>query len=81
MKTVHDLVREGLTAMGADGLVAAGVCGCGLDDLAPCGDGPFPDCAAAKRHILVPNDPLFFTQFPELVPGDAVYLPLEIDHA
>jgi len=27
-------------------------CGCGLDDIAPCGDGPYPQCKPAKARTL-----------------------------
>lgn len=41
MKTVRQLLIDGLKAMGADGLYSLTgcdeTCGCGLDDLIPCG--------------------------------------------
>ena len=44
---VPDLIRDGLEAQGATGLVNTEMpCGCGLDDLMPCGE-PCPDCEAA----------------------------------
>lgn len=46
-----------LSEHGHDGLYALeGPCGCGLDDFAPCGDGPFPECVPAKLH----EDGLFY---------------------
>lgn len=30
--------------------------GCGLDDFAPCGDGPYPHCKAAISRTLVEGE-------------------------
>ena len=50
--TVETIVRDKLKELGADGLcLPDGECGCGLDDLAPCGDG-FPEsCRPAWKKI------------------------------
>lgn len=47
---VTDLLRDALTRIGADGLCGDD-CGCGLDDLAPCGCIG-PDCLAARCEVL-----------------------------
>lgn len=42
---------------GADGLCEPETeCGCGLDDLAPCGDGPHPKCKAALKRRLMDGE-------------------------
>lgn len=41
---------------GFDGLYSAEPCGCGLDDFAPCGEGPFPGCVPARLK----DDGLFY---------------------
>ena len=42
-----DIIKKYLEDNGFDGLTTE-VCGCGLDDFAPCGDGPLPICRPAK---------------------------------
>ena len=50
---VHDMTRTWLIANHFDGLAnAEWECGCGLDDFAPCGEGPFPECQSARAHHL-----------------------------
>ncbi|MCK9628997.1 MAG: hypothetical protein M0R37_10450 [Bacteroidales bacterium] len=45
--SVRDIIEAGLVAQGATGLVnTEEPCGCGLDDLMPCGEA-CPDCEAA----------------------------------
>lgn len=58
---VQDILRSVLQQIGADGLCADD-CGCGLDDLVPCGADPC-DCVAARYvanddgvEIYVPMD-------------------------
>jgi len=47
-KEVEEIIEEWLTANGYDGLCGDN-CGCGIDDLAPC--GAFPgDCEPAFVH-------------------------------
>lgn len=43
----RQIIQQYLRANGFDGLAADG-CGCGIDDLAPCG-GDITDCKPAKR--------------------------------
>lgn len=67
----------------ADGLVVDephADCGCSLDDFAPCGDGPYPECVAA-RSLTVPADrrlvycgQVYYCG--DFEPGDAVFVPL-----
>ena len=46
MPSAQSLLQKALSDMGADGLACDG-CGCGSDDLAPCGEYPL-SCRAAK---------------------------------
>jgi len=46
MKNVKEIVNEWLIDEGFDGL-CNDECGCSINDLAPCYDGPFYDCIAA----------------------------------
>ena len=48
MKTALDLIKDGLRAMGADGL-CSGDCGCGFDDLIAC-ESDFSNCVPAKKR-------------------------------
>jgi hypothetical protein len=59
---VKTIVREYLIKHGHDGLCNED-CGCGLDDFAPCGEGPYPDCHAARRLVM-----------PESLDGDSVFI-------
>lgn len=40
MKTLLELIKEGLKINGFDGLYADGCCACDLNDFAPCMEGP-----------------------------------------
>jgi hypothetical protein len=53
---VNEMVRLFLKERGYDGLCAV-ICGCGLDDLFPCGYCCENDCVAAYRYAFV-QDPL-----------------------
>ena len=46
MPSAQTLLQKALSDMGADGLACVD-CGCGIDDLAPCGEYSL-DCQAAK---------------------------------
>lgn len=47
------IVLDWLKSNGADGLCEPETeCGCDINDLAVCGDGPYPQCQPAKRRIL-----------------------------
>jgi len=35
-------------------------CSCGIEDFAPCGEGPYPECQPARRGL----------------PGELVYVPI-----
>lgn len=51
------MVLDWLREHGADGLCEPETeCGCGLDDFAPCGDGPYPHCKAAISRTLVEGE-------------------------
>ena len=52
MLTVKEIIEEYLKANRYDGLyleIGEENCGCGLDDLWPCEDGPNPNCEAAYK--------------------------------
>jgi hypothetical protein len=54
----HD--PEWLKARGYDGLYngdfGTEACGCAVDDFAPCGEGPYPECVTAELR----DDGLFY---------------------
>lgn len=66
---VDNMVKSELRRLGAAGL-CNDECGCGLEDFAPCGDGPKPECMAAKVEVL--DEPCG-----ECGPGDLWYSPLD----
>lgn len=45
---VKAMIVEKLRALGADGLCDTFECGCGIDDLAPCGSFP-EECTPARK--------------------------------
>lgn len=47
---VKTMVKNYIRQQGMDGL-CNDECGCSLDDFAPCGDGPFPECEMARKLI------------------------------
>ena len=51
---LHEFVLAALKAQGHAGM-CNGECGCGVDDFAPCGDGPYSECSPARR-LVVPED-------------------------
>lgn len=52
---VIDMVRRQLVALGADGLANPGQnCGCGLEDLFPCGNPHETECVSARRRERIP---------------------------
>lgn len=68
MKT-KDIVINYLRNHGYDGLCHRETeCGCGLDDFAPCGDGPYHDCETAKARKLKDDE-----YIGDGGPGDAAY--------
>jgi hypothetical protein len=61
------MVYHYLIVHGFDGLCTDD-CGCPLTDLAPCGEGPLPDCRAAKSRILGDGE-----HVGECGPGDILF--------
>lgn len=79
---VHELVKAAIKAQEGDGLwQPGGPCGCGLDDFAPCGDGPFPTCVLARRLVIPEDCRLIDPKTGEVVycdegfPGDSMFVP------
>lgn len=69
---VNQILVAQLKAMDADGLFnAAGSCGCGIDDLAPC-EGCCMRCVPARREIATEAG-----EYHEI--GEAVFIPIEKD--
>jgi hypothetical protein len=69
MITVKDILIERLKQLGADGLYCDH-CGCGLDDLAPCGAAQL-GCVAARHVKTTPESHAMYAEFP-----DGYYVPL-----
>ena len=68
MKTVKEIIKEHLKAIGADGLCNTdGECGCGVDDFMPC-YACCGDCVPARKEIA-PADHEFA--------GEEIYVPME----
>ena len=73
--TVKDMVLAELKRLGADGLCCTEIgCGCGVDDLSPCGCDSVLDCIPARRKIAEESD---VDENSEFEVGDEVYLSLE----
>lgn len=77
------IVKDYLRKIGADGLCRE-ACGCGLDDFAPCGDGPLGDCVPACRTRVPPGKDLVDARngkpvdLSEFDAGDEVFLPINV---
>jgi len=54
MEKVKEIIRKHLTEVGADGLCRNECCGCGLNNLIPCGDVDL-DCVQARK-VDDPNE-------------------------
>lgn len=66
----RDIIKTWLQGNDHDGLCQPYAdCGCGLDDFAPCGDGPFPHCQPAKARPWRVSDGLDVGE-----PGSIVYV-------
>jgi len=51
--TIGNMIASQLKLIEADGLVnTEAECGCGIEDLAPCGCPNFDECQPAKRRVL-----------------------------
>jgi len=70
MKTVKEIIKEHLKAIGADGLCNPyEECGCGIDDLMPCMCGIGCSSCVPARKEIAPEDHDF--------PGEEVYVPIK----
>ena len=76
---VRTIVKLHVQRHGMDGLCNED-CGCGLDDFAPCGDGPYPDCEVARKLVKPENGDLVHPitneviHCPDADPGDDIYV-------
>ena len=61
---VREMLIKQLKELGADGLCRPG-CGCGIDDLAPCGCIFIDICRAAKWVKPSPDDPDYWDECPD----------------
>lgn len=67
--TVQEIVKDWLTAHGYDGL-AGDECGCGVDDLAPCGFCNLDECKAAHKRVADNDDAVMYM----CMVGDVIYV-------
>lgn len=74
--TVKEIVKAYLKDHDIEGLCAP-ECGCGVDDLAPCGDGPYYDCHTAKSFVLTEDDMDKYSYLDAEV-GDTIYVPVDV---
>lgn len=78
--TARKIVKLHVQRQGMDGLCNDD-CGCGLDDFAPCGDGPYADCVVARKVVKPaegdPEHPITHERIfcPDADPGDTIYVP------
>ena len=64
--TPREMLQSALLSIGADGLCNLDMsCGCGLDDLAPCGNCNLDECEAAHWVKPEDGDPTALEEFPE----------------
>lgn len=56
MTPLQKIVYQAIKDAGADGLCDNDECGCGLDDFAPCEDGPYSDCQLARKLTVPASD-------------------------
>ena len=68
---VIDIIKAKLNEIGADGLISDG-CGCGADDLAPCG-AISPTCSPGRRMIARGIEARDF----DVEIGDTVFVPMD----
>lgn len=88
---VLDITRLAIQKYHADGLCNGEMdCGCSTNHLAPCGDGPLPDCCLATALVIpeMYDDgdllDLLHPQTGEKIfhdsnPGDIIYVPLLVE--
>ena len=79
MLSVAEIVAEAIRKQGADGMCTDDGCGCGLDDLFPCGDGPHSDCFLARRLTVPESGDLIDPKDGSVIhhdgqPGDSVFV-------
>jgi len=72
---VKEIVKTWLKDNDFDGLCNED-CGCGIDDFAPCGDGPYPDCEAAISRVLGDDE-----YVGDCGPGDIWFEPYKSTHS
>ena len=79
MTPLQEFVIAALKAGGHDGMINDEGCGCGVDDFAPCGDGPYSECSPARKLIIPDNGILIDPKDGAKVrhdgyPGDGVFV-------
>jgi hypothetical protein len=72
--TVKEIVKDWLKGHGYEGL-CEDECGCGLDDFAPCADGPFPTCKPAMTKVLTAENINDYYYLDDVQVGDTIYTP------
>lgn len=76
---LQEFVLSALRANGHDGMCDGGGCGCGIDDFAPCEDGPHSECSPARRLVVPESGDLIDPKDGNRVnhdgkPGDSVFV-------
>jgi hypothetical protein len=75
---LQEFVLAALRSQGFKGM-CDGECGCGIEEFAPCGDGPYSECAPAYALLVPENGVLIDPQDGLRVshdghPGDVVFV-------
>ena len=82
MPNSREMLKKYLADHGYDGLYN-GNCGCGINDFAPCDEGPFPECAAALSMIIPPDGIARYAgeiiHYDDIIgPGDTVFFEVDL---